>query len=183
MTESNDRSKTFASDHEPRTSRARRLGLFALGLAGLLVLSASAWHRHAHAHGQGSGVLGWSDHARDPETSARRIDAMTSWLLSDVDATAEQRARIAQVVKDAVGELRPLRDRHQAARRETLQLIAASTIDRARLEKLRSEQVQLVETVSRRLLQATLDAAEALTPEQRARLTERWQQRAQRHHG
>ncbi len=128
-------------------------------------------------------MFGWSDHATDPESAARRVDAMSSWLLSDVDATAEQRARIAQIVKDAVGELQPLRDRHQAAHRETLQLLAASTIDRARLEKLRSEQVQLADTASRRLLQATMDAAEALTPEQRAKLTQRWQQRTQRRHG
>jgi Spy/CpxP family protein refolding chaperone len=83
-------------------------------------------------------------------------------------------------VKAAANELAPLRQRHVEARRKSLELLAQPTIDRAQLEALRVEQMQLGDTVTRRMLQATLDAAEVLSPDQRAKLVERWRQRRAR---
>ena len=58
-----------------------------------------------------------------------------------------------------------------------MELLTAPTIDRAQLEALRVQQSQMRETVSRRMLQAMADAAEVLTPEQRAKVAERMQRR------
>ena len=49
--------------------------------------------------------------------------------------------------------------------------------DTSQLETLRSEQMQLGDSVSRRMLQAMIDSAEVLTPEQRSKAAERWQKR------
>jgi Spy/CpxP family protein refolding chaperone len=119
----------------------------------------------------------------DPESMNRRIDAMTGWVLSDIDVTPQQRERIAAVLKSAANDLRPLRETHVKARQESLQLLAAPVIDRARLETLRLDQMQLGETASRRMLQAMLDAAEVLDPAQRATLVDRWRQRMERRRG
>jgi Spy/CpxP family protein refolding chaperone len=39
------------------------------------------------------------------------------------------------------------------------------------------EQIRLAETTSQRMLQAMIESAEVLTPEQRTKLMERWQKR------
>jgi DNA-binding response OmpR family regulator len=54
---------------------------------------------------------------------------------------------------------------------------AAPTIDRARLEALRVDQMQLADQASQRITAALVEAAEVLTPAQRADLArrlERW---------
>jgi Spy/CpxP family protein refolding chaperone len=56
-------------------------------------------------------------------------------------------------------------------------LLTAPEIDRAALEKLRGEQIRLAESTSQRMLQAMIESAEVLTPEQRTQLQARWQQR------
>jgi len=173
---------TAASGDAPR-SRLRRWGLLGVAAAAVATVGAAAFtHRPAFAHGSGFGGRGWHG-SMDPEALSRRIDAMTGWVLADIDATPEQKDRVASVIKGAANDLRPLRELHMQARKESLQLLAAPTIDRARLEKLRLDQMQLGETASRRMLQAMMDAAEVLNPEQRAKLVERWQQRMARRRG
>ena len=48
--------------------------------------------------------------------------------------------------------------------------MTAPSIDRARLESLRAEQIKSLDEASKRLVTAISDAAEVLTPEQRAAL-------------
>jgi len=160
--------------------RGRRWTLFGMGLATLAAAGAFA-HRRAYAqsmmfgHGPGGWHGGMGD--MDPAAQARRIEAMVAFALADVDATADQRDRIAAIMKAAANDLQASRKLHMQARRQSMQLLTASTIDRAQLEKLRIEQMQLGDSTSRRLLQAMIDSAEVLTPEQRAKVAERWQKR------
>jgi protein CpxP len=164
------------------SSRTRRWTVFGLGLASLAAAGALATHRPAHAsplgfgghrHGFGGWYGGMDD--MDPAAFARRIEAMVAFTLADIDATPEQRDRIAAILKGAANDLRSSRKQHFQARRESMELLAAATIDRAQLEKLRVEQMQLAESASRRMLQAMMDSAEVLMPEQRAKLAERFQ--------
>jgi Spy/CpxP family protein refolding chaperone len=53
----------------------------------------------------------------------------------------------------------------------------APTIDRVALERLRVEQVQNVDALSKRILAAVEDAAEVLTPEQRQKFARHLQGR------
>jgi Spy/CpxP family protein refolding chaperone len=53
----------------------------------------------------------------------------------------------------------------------------APVVDRAALEQLRVEQMQRMDLVSRRILVAVEDAADVLTPEQRARFAEQLRSR------
>ena len=50
--------------------------------------------------------------------------------------------------------------------------LSKPTIDRVALEQLRTEGIELADTASTRLVEALADAAEVLTPEQRAELME-----------
>lgn len=159
-------------------NRTRRWMMAGTALVGLMLVAGTVAQRNALAFpgnpmGFGRGMHG----SMDPETRGRKIDAMVSWVLADTDATPQQREKITTILKGAANDLAPLREQHRAARQQSLALIAAPTIDRAQLEKIRLEQVQLAETSSRRMFQAMLDSAEVLNPEQRAKLVERWQRR------
>jgi Spy/CpxP family protein refolding chaperone len=68
---------------------------------------------------------------------------------------------------------------HFAAFKQFHEVISAPSIDRARLESLRAEQVKSLDEASKRLVTAISDAAEILTPEQRAKLVAEFDN----HHG
>ena len=80
----------------------------------------------------------------------------------------EQQARLAAIASAATRDLLPLREKAVAARRQALALLTATTIDRAAMEQVRAEQMQLAEAATKRVAQALADAGEALSADQRA---------------
>ena len=101
-------------------------------------------------------------------------------LLTQVDATPEQKARIDAIVKTAFQSMAPLHQRMEATHRDLHQLLAAPTLDRAALENLRAARMADLDQASKTLVQAMADAAEVLTPEQRAKMASLMA--AQHHH-
>jgi periplasmic protein CpxP/Spy len=141
--------------------------------AGLLALSAvghagPGMHGH-HGHGM------WAE--MSPEQADKRIDKMVNWVLDDVNATPEQKQRVAQIAKEAAQELLPMRKQHKEARGRAVDLFAQPSIDRAAIEQLRVAELQLGEAASKRITNAIADAAEVLTPEQRVKLAAEWKKR------
>ena len=157
------------------------------GLATVTIAAVGAtlsWHDRVEAHGPMMGQgFGFGAGPMDPAVTGKRIDGMVQWMLADIDATDDQRARIATVLKAAANDLAPLRTQHMEARRKTLQLLAAPTIDRAQIEAVRVQQLQLADTATRRMTQAMTDAAEVLNPDQRAKLAAKWANRRGHGHG
>jgi Spy/CpxP family protein refolding chaperone len=78
---------------------------------------------------------------------------------------------VKTVVQETWRDLSPLREQHQAQRQALLAVLQQPSVDRQALEQLRQAKLQLAETASSRLADATADIAEVLTPEQRAELT------------
>ena len=91
----------------------------------------------------------------------------------EIDATDEQKQRLEPIVKQAVKDLLPVREKAHAARKQAVELLAADSIDRGAIEALRAEQIQLAEQASKRFAQALADVAEVLTPAQRKQIAER----------
>jgi Spy/CpxP family protein refolding chaperone len=98
-------------------------------------------------------------------------------------ASAEQQEKLRAIVKSAVKDLVPLREKAQAARQKARQLLTQPTIDRAAIEAFRAEQVAQLDAVSKRLAQALTEAAEVLTPEQRQQISEHMERRRSRWRG
>jgi len=67
----------------------------------------------------------------------------------------------------------PMRDKAQAARMRVRDLLTQQNVDRAEIERFRTEQVALADAFSKRVAQALGEAAEILTPEQRRKLADR----------
>jgi Spy/CpxP family protein refolding chaperone len=105
---------------------------------------------------------------------------MADRVIDAVDGTAEQRQRIQAIARAASDDLVPLGERTRTARRQSVELLAAATVDRAAIEALRADQIALADTASRRIAQALADTAEVLTPQQRTKLAERLQRRGWR---
>jgi periplasmic protein CpxP/Spy len=99
-----------------------------------------------------------------------RADRMIRHLAVEIDATAEQQDKLRSVVRGAVKDLLPVREKLLAARATARDLLTQQTIDRAAIEKLRADQIEVHDAASKRIVQAVADAAEALTPEQRRKL-------------
>jgi Spy/CpxP family protein refolding chaperone len=168
-------------DPAPRRGWRRR-SIVSL-VAGLAAgLGASLGASLAHAHGPG-GWGGWhrSFDESDPQAMQRRAEARVKWMLADIDATDAQHQRIADITVTLMRELRPLRDQAREARRQVMDILSKPQIDRGALEALRAKQAQTMDQISRRISQSLADAAEVLTPDQRAKLAERMGERRHRH--
>ena len=70
------------------------------------------------------------------------------------------------------------REAGRALREQGLQLFTQPTVDATAAEALRQQMLAQHDQASKRMLQAMLDVAKVLTPEQRAQLAERMKQRA-----
>jgi Spy/CpxP family protein refolding chaperone len=106
----------------------------------------------------------------DPAELEQRLDRMLKHFYVEIDASEEQKQRLAPIVKDTVKDLLPLRDKLRAGHGRAIELLGADSIDRASIESLRAEQLRLADDASRRLARGIADAAEVLTPAQRKEL-------------
>ena len=128
----------------------------------------------AHGHGFGGWHRGGFMGAQlDPAKLDQHLDRMLKHLYVEVDATDVQKQQLAPIVKAAARDLLPMRDRMRDARLQAVALLSQPSIDRAALEALRADQLQMAEQASRRFTQALADVADVLTPEQRKQLAER----------
>jgi periplasmic protein CpxP/Spy len=125
---------------------------------------------HGYWHGPGNWHGGPFGGGFDPARAEERADRMIRHISVEVDATAEQQEKLRGIVKNAVKDMLPMREKMVAARQQARELVFGQSVDRAAIEKLRSEQIGTVDALSKRFTQALADAIEVLTPEQRRKL-------------
>lgn len=93
-------------------------------------------------------------------------------MLELVNATDAQRSQIDAIFKAARQDLAGQRDAGRKLHEQMATLYAAPNIDAAAIEATRAQMSAQREAASKRLSQATIDAARVLTPEQRAKIAE-----------
>jgi periplasmic protein CpxP/Spy len=159
-------------DHQrmPRHARRVLLILFLVAAAGMAAYATSAFSQGFGGPWHGRPFFGQSF---DPAAAEDRADKMVRHLSIEVDATAEQQERLRGIVRSAVRDLIPLRDKAMSTRQRGRELLLATTIDRAAIESLRADQMALADQASRRIAQALGDAASVLNVDQRRKLAER----------
>jgi periplasmic protein CpxP/Spy len=112
----------------------------------------------------------------DPAAMAeRRIDG----LIKMVNGTPEQKTKLLALAQAAMADMKPLREQLTATRKRGMELLSATSIDRGAIDKLRGESVQLMDGISRRMSAQMMDAAEVLTPAQRAQVAEKMKSRGE----
>jgi len=143
----------------------RRAGMRAT-LAGLIAGGAAVTLTAAPAEARG-----WSADL-DPAELKRRVEYGVGRALGRVEATDDQKKKVADILNAAIDDLRPMREQHMTARQAMRQALSAASVDKPGLERLRAEQVQLADRASQRFLRAVTDASDLLNPEQRRKLVE-----------
>ena len=98
-------------------------------------------------------------------------------VLDSVNASAEQRAQIKQIVESARSDLRGQREAGRKLREQSMALFAQPTVDARAAEALRQQMVAQHDQSSKRTLQAMLDVSRVLSAEQRKSLADRMAQR------
>ena len=163
----------------PFASMRGAAGRWALGAA--IALSATvgvaAWaHESAHGdrHGSharmgGPGGFGAGLFAGPAERIERAVDR----LLDGLDATDVQRTQIKQIATAAAADLKAQHEAGRSLHERNMQILTAPVVDANAAEQLRQQMLAQHEQVSRRTLQAMLDASRVLSPEQRATLAQR----------
>jgi Spy/CpxP family protein refolding chaperone len=164
----------------PERPAPRRRGRAAAGIAIVALAGAVVGALVSTSLGQGYGPP-WHMTVRGPmmgpfggpltaEQVADRANRMLRHAAIEIDASADQQAKLETIVKSAVTDLFPMREKMVTARQRARELLTQATVDRAAIEKLRAEQVATMDGVSKRIAQAVGDAADVLTPDQRRKL-------------
>ena len=140
-------------------------GLF-VALAGSVMLTAEAAPMdggHRHGGGMMGGPMMGGMH------SQRMLDA--------VNASADQRSQIKQIMDAAHTDLKAQREAGRGLHDQARQLFTQPTVDARAAETLRLQMLAQHDQASKRLMQAMLEVSRVLTPEQRAKLAELASQR------
>lgn len=140
------------------------------GVASLIVIVGAVSIGGATLAGavQGMGGHHMGGQAMTPAEMEQHLNALVDNVLPD--GTAEQKARLAAIIRAAHADIAPFHAQLAGAHQRAHDLLMQPRVDRAALESLRAEEVRQLDATSRRLVQAVADAADLLTPEQRGRL-------------
>jgi Spy/CpxP family protein refolding chaperone len=114
----------------------------------------------------------------DAQHIEMHLDHMAK-MLTKIGASEAQKSQMDGILRGAFADLKATSDSHHAAFGQFHELLFAPSIDRARIETLRAGQVKLLDDMSRNFASAFADAAEVLSPEQRAALAKE----VRAHHG
>ncbi len=165
---------------ETNAPRRRGFGFAALLATALVGAVGGGLATTAFGHGMGPGFAhgGWGHHGMrgpiDPAEAQEHAAHMVDHLAWAIDATAEQKQKLTTIATAMTKDLLPVHEKMHAASARAVQLLRQPQTDRAALEALRAEQIALADDVSKRLVQGLADAADVLTPQQRAKLADHW---------
>jgi Spy/CpxP family protein refolding chaperone len=121
--------------------------------------------------------------ALDPATVQQRVEKRVDRALSATDATAEQKKQVADILQAAFKDLRTLHEQRVENRKAMEAALQAPTIDRARVEQIRAEQMKVADEASKRFTKALTDAGNVLNASQRQAFFKSWNERHGSRHG
>ena len=101
-------------------------------------------------------------------------------MLDVVNATDAQRSQVEAIFKAARQDLAGQREAGRKLHEQLAGLYTAPNIDAAAIESVRAQMSAQHEAASKRLSQASIEAARVLTPEQRAKIAELMKKRQAR---
>jgi Spy/CpxP family protein refolding chaperone len=111
--------------------------------------------------------------AFDPAKFQQRIEK----ALTGTDATADQKKKVTDILQAAFTSMKPLRDQRVENRKAMEAVMQAPTIDLAKIEQIRAEQMKVADQSSKVFTKALTDAGNVLSPAQRQAFFKVWSER------
>jgi Spy/CpxP family protein refolding chaperone len=119
--------------------------------------------------------------AFDPAKFQQRIEKRVDKALTGTDATADQKKKVTDILQAAFTSLKPLRDQRVENRKAMEAAMQAPTLDPAKIEAIRAEQMKVADQSSKVFTKALTDAGNVLTPAQRQAFFKVWSERYGEH--
>ena len=102
-----------------------------------------------------------------PAQVQSHVEHVLKHFYVEVDASEAQKAQIGPLVQQALSDLMPLHGQLRAGHEEALRALTRTPVDRASLESVRAQNLELADQASKRFVQLVADVDEVLTPTQR----------------
>ena len=141
-------------------------------LAGSLVATAGSF-AYAKTDGQ----------AFDPAKFQQRIEKRVDKALGSTDATQDQKKKVTDILVAAFKDMKPLHDQRVENRKAMEAAMQAPTLDPAKIEQIRAEQMKVADQSSQRFTKALTDAGNELSASQRQAFFKNWSQNHGKRHG
>lgn len=130
------------------------------------------------AAGAGAPAFARADGANlDPAKFQQRIEKRVDKALDGATATQDQKKQITGILQAAFADMKGLHAQRAEIRKSLTEAMSAATIDAARIEAIRAQQVKLMDEASRRFTKALIDAGNVLNADQRKAFFEKWNAR------
>ena len=121
--------------------------------------------------------------AFDPAKFQQRIEKRVDKALGSTDATADQKKKVTEILQTAFKDMKPLHDKRVENRKAMVAAMEAATIDPAKIEAIRVEQMKVADESSKRFTKALTDAGNVLSASQRQAFFKSWSERHGKRHG
>ena len=121
--------------------------------------------------------------AVDPAKFQQRIEKRVDKALGSTDATTDQKKKVTEILQAAFKDMKGFHGQRVENRKAMEAAMQAPTIDPARIEQIRAEQMKVADQSSKRFTKALTDAGNVLTAQQRQAFFKNWTDRDHRHHG
>jgi protein CpxP len=132
------------------------------------------WRRRSFWLGAGSLVHGRGTFGlqllQDPAAAKDHVATAVEWALRGVEATEEQKQQARKITDRLIDGLEPLAKAHHDHHVAMVHELQKPQIDRAAIERLRRQELELADQASKLALDGVADLADVLTPEQRQEL-------------
>ena len=131
-----------------------------------------------------AGGVAFADNVKtfDPAKFNQHIEKRVDRALTGTDATADQKKKVSTIIEQAFTDMKPLHDKRVENRKAMADAMQAPTIDKAKIEALRQEQMKASDAGSKRFTQALTDAGDVLNVQQRQAFFKKWAERGEHHH-
>ena len=121
--------------------------------------------------------------AFDPAKFLQRIEKRVDKALGSTDATTDQKKKVTEILQAAFKDMKGFNGQRVENRKAMEAAMQAPTIDAARIEQIRAEQMKIADASSKRFTQALVDAGNVLNASQRQAFFKAWGERHGKRHG
>ncbi len=125
----------------------------------------------------GGAAYAKTDGPIDPAKFQQRIEKRVDKALGSTDATADQKKKVTEILQTAFKDMKGFHSQRVENRKAMEAAMQAPTIDAAKIEQIRAEQMKIADTSSKRFTQALVDAGNVLNASQRQAFFKTWNER------